>query len=143
MRNRKVLLSAVLVFLLAVGIGVRQWAATFRAHPDSRPSLAAADILRGWTLFLNNCAVCHAASNLHGVPFPQVTDPKMRALADREIFSVATFGKGLMRGYRERFSDRERWEIVAYIRALQQSHESALPIDAAIAEEAKILQREQ
>lgn len=143
MRNRKLLLLPACLFLLAVALGVRQRATTCPARPDLSPPLEVADILHGQTLFLNNCAVCHVASNLHGMPFPQVTDSRMRTLTDHKIFLTATFGKGLMRGYQERFSDRERWEIVAYVRAFQRSRESALSIDAAIAEEAKILRREQ
>lgn len=89
---------------------------------------------RGEQRYNIHCAVCHGASgNGKGVTSkygiltafnfqqPGNTDPANAAAfrADGAIFDVITNGKGLMGGYGGNISVRDRWAIVAYIRALQ------------------------
>lgn len=85
---------------------------------------------RGKDMYQVNCAICHGASgngkgvvsvyllqagvmvtSLHN--FPQETSP------DGYIFEVISNGKGLMGGYKHNLPVRDRWAIVAYLRALQ------------------------
>jgi mono/diheme cytochrome c family protein len=89
---------------------------------------------RGEQRYNIHCAICHGASgNGKGVTskygiltaynFQQAgnTDPA-NAVAfrvDGAIFDVITNGKGLMGGYGGNITVRDRWAIVAYIRALQ------------------------
>lgn len=94
----------------------------------------AAFIQRGEQRYNIHCAICHGSSgNGKGVTSkygiltafnfqqPGSTDPA-NALAYRAegaIFDVITNGKGLMGGYGGNVTLRDRWAIVAYIRALQ------------------------
>ncbi len=93
-------------------------------------------IKRGEQRYGIHCAVCHGASaNGKGITskfgimtaynFQQAgnTDPANAAAfrADGAIFDVITNGKGLMGGYGGNITLRDRWAIVAYIRALQQA----------------------
>ena len=57
-------------------------------------------------------------SNLH-------TD-RLRAIPPGYIFQVITNGYGAMSDYRDQVVPRDRWAIVAYIRALQLSQHAAL-----------------
>ena len=87
---------------------------------------------RGKDMFGVHCAICHGSSgdgkgvvglklaevgvavaNLHS--FPQETHP------DGYIYQVIADGKGLMGGYKHNLPVRDRWAIVAYLRALQAS----------------------
>ncbi|MBL9130719.1 MAG: cytochrome c [Verrucomicrobiaceae bacterium] len=91
---------------------------------------------RGEQRYNIHCAICHGASgNGKGVTSkfgiltafnfqqPGNTDPANAAAyrADGAIFDVIANGKGLMGGYGGNITVRDRWAIVAYIRALQQA----------------------
>jgi mono/diheme cytochrome c family protein len=52
---------------------------------------------------------------------PSFHDPRLRAVPDGYFFQVMTNGFGTMPAYRAQVSARDRWAIVAYIRALQLS----------------------
>ena len=54
-------------------------------------------------------------ANLLTDPFKQVAAP------DGYIYEVISNGKGLMGGYKHNLPVRDRWAIVAYLRALQAS----------------------
>lgn len=89
-------------------------------------------LARGKEMFGVHCAICHGdagdgkgvvghhlgkagvtVSSLHS--FPQETHP------DGYIYQVISDGKGLMGGYKHNLPVRDRWAIVAYVRALQAS----------------------
>ncbi len=59
-------------------------------------------------------------------------DPRLRALPDGYFFQAITNGFGVMPSYAGQVPARDRWAIVAYIRALQLSQSAALAeLDAA------------
>ncbi|WP_395717333.1 c-type cytochrome [Prosthecobacter sp.] len=95
---------------------------------------------RGEQRYNIHCAVCHGTSgNGKGVTSkygiltafnlqqPGALDPANAAAfrADGAIFDVITNGKGLMGGYGGNITVRDRWAIVAYIRALQTAAKEA------------------
>lgn len=47
-------------------------------------------------------------------------------MADGEIFTVISAGRRTMPGYRYQIAERDRWAIVAYVRALQRSSRGTL-----------------
>jgi hypothetical protein len=51
---------------------------------------------------------------------------RLRAAPDGYFFDVMTNGFGTMLDYRERITPRDRWAIVAYVRALQLSQSALL-----------------
>jgi len=51
---------------------------------------------------------------------------RILTMPEGEIFNTITNGKGLMFGYKNRLNTLERWEIVAYLRALQHSQNATL-----------------
>jgi mono/diheme cytochrome c family protein len=53
-------------------------------------------------------------------------DPRLRAVPDGYLFQVMTNGFGTMPTYAPQVPPRDRWAIVAYIRALQLSQHAAL-----------------
>lgn len=106
-------------------------------YGDGIPQEAGIDVAlieRGQHQFNINCAICHGTSgNGKGVTskygiltafnFHQAgnTDPNNVAAyrPDGAIFDTITNGKGLMGSYGGNIPVRDRWAIVAYIRALQ------------------------
>lgn len=74
------------------------------------------------------CAVCHGPEGRGGGtiegPFPrglinQLTTQRARDYSDGYLFGMISVGRGLMPNYR-RIPEQERWQIVNYVRQLQQ-----------------------
>ncbi|MEM9478989.1 MAG: cytochrome c [Verrucomicrobiota bacterium] len=93
------------------------------------------------------CAICHGDSgngngvvrqymtslvaNLHEPRFADPTNPEYRP--DGEMFEVITIGRGQMGPYGMNIPVRERWAIIAYMRALQEAKITADSVQAAAA----------
>ncbi len=56
-----------------------------------------------------------------------ITDELHRLMSDGEYFNVISNGKGRMMAYAPQIKVRDRWAIVAYIRALMRSQNATLP----------------
>jgi mono/diheme cytochrome c family protein len=87
-------------------------------------------IERGQNQFNIYCSPCHGGLgdgrgmivSFGLVPPPNYHDDRLRNIEDGYIFNVATNGIRSMRGYKSQIPvDKDRWAIVAYIRALQKS----------------------
>jgi mono/diheme cytochrome c family protein len=98
-------------------------------------------MLRGEQRFNINCAVCHgpsAAGNGIAKTYGLATvislqDERIRNMADGEIFNTITHGKNTMMSYGPNVMVRDRWAIIAYLRALQRSQNATaadVPPDA-------------
>ena len=100
------------------------------AYIGRNPLPVTADLLRhGQARFNTYCAPCHdrtgqgrglvgqrtlwIPTNLH--------EDRVRQMNDGEIFNVATNGRRSMPPYKYQVVDRDRWAIVAYVRALQRA----------------------
>jgi len=94
-------------------------------------------IKRGQERFNIYCSACHGTSgngqgitsqygvpgiaNLLGDPYKSATYP------DGRMFEVITHGKGQMGPYGANVPVRDRWAIIAYVRALQAANDSKTP----------------
>lgn len=85
-------------------------------------------INRGQERYNIYCSVCHnfngdGKSRIveRGVGLPPITllGPTTKRLNDGELFTLITEGRGLMPPYAKQLSEKDRWAIVSYIRALQ------------------------
>jgi len=90
---------------------------------------------RGRERFDINCAICHGETgngkgviarygvpniaNFHLAQFNDPEHPDYRGNGD--VYNTITHGKGLMGAYGANLTVRDRWAIVAYLRALQSS----------------------
>lgn len=104
-------------------------------------------IERGRERFTINCSPCHGAlgdgkgittqfgmavvANLH--------DKRIVDMPDGEIFNTITHGKNLMGPYGPHVEIRDRWAIIAYLRALQLT-QLARPDDLPESERANLIQ---
>ncbi len=98
-------------------------------------------ILRGQSRYNVYCAPCHdRLGEGNGMVVrrgyrhpPSYHIDRLRQAADGYIFDVITNGFGAMPDYAAQIPVRDRWTIVAYIRALQLSHNASVndvPADA-------------
>ena len=91
-------------------------------------------VRRGQREFTINCAVCHGATGqgngitskygLNGIA--NYHQDKYRQMADGQIFNTITHGYNTMMAYGDKVTVKDRWAIIAYIRALQKSQYSRL-----------------
>jgi mono/diheme cytochrome c family protein len=90
--------------------------------PSTPESLAA-----GGDLFKDNCVLCHGdkgkgdglAGRSSKVPPANFTDAKlMGAETDGSLFWKISEGRGPMPSWKDTLSEKERWELVNYIRKL-------------------------
>ncbi len=84
---------------------------------------------RGQERFNIYCAPCHdrtgegrgiVAQRSSWLP-ANLHDQRIRDMADGQLFDTITHGKRTMPGYRFQVPERDRWAIVAYVRALQRA----------------------
>jgi mono/diheme cytochrome c family protein len=82
---------------------------------------------RGRDRFTVFCSPCHGVDGegdgrvvQRGFPRPpSYADPRLRALSGQQIFDIITGGYGVMYPYADRIAPKDRWAVVAYVRALQ------------------------
>lgn len=85
-------------------------------------------LLTGQNYFNTNCMVCHGSGGrgdgpLKGVyplPIPALISEKVRKWPDGNIYHVITNGQGTMGPYASHVPQAYRWQVVSYIRHLQQ-----------------------
>ena len=104
---------------------------------------------RGRERFDISCAPCHGtigdgssviAQKMSLRPPPSLLGDSVRAAADGKLEEVVRVGWGTMAGYESQLTSRDRWAVVAYVRALQLSQRA--PLDLAPADERQRLAAE-
>jgi mono/diheme cytochrome c family protein len=91
-------------------------------------------LARGQDRYTIHCAVCHGATGdgkgvttkYQMVGMANFHDQRLVAMPDGEIFHTITYGKNLMGAYGSTVNPRDRWAIIAYLRALQRAHLATL-----------------
>jgi mono/diheme cytochrome c family protein len=80
------------------------------------------------------CAPCHSVTGdgdgmavRRGFPQPATLhSEKLRNATDAHLYDVITYGYGVMYPFEDRIAPRDRWALVAYLRALQLSRHARL-----------------
>ena len=111
---------------------------------EAPPRLDLALLARGRERFDIFCAPCHGRTGegkgmivQRGFPQPpSYHSDRLRAASEQHFYDVISKGTGAMFAYGSRIAPRDRWAIVAYIRALQLSQHSAVAALAPAAREA-------
>lgn len=99
-----------------------------------KPAVTAELLARGQDRYNVFCTPCHdrAGTGLgivvqRGFPKPpSFDDERLRKADDQHLYDAITNGYGVMYAHGDRVGPRDRWAIVAYIRALQLSRRAAL-----------------
>jgi mono/diheme cytochrome c family protein len=99
-----------------------------------RPPLTASLLARGREQYDVFCSPCHdRIGSGHGIivqrgmPEPaSLHEQRLRGSTDQRLFDVISNGYGAMYAHGDRIRPRDRWAIVAYIRALQLSQHAAV-----------------
>lgn len=116
---------------------------------NTLPFPATKEVLdRGHERYNIYCSPCHdRVGNGQGMIVqrgfrqpPSLHIDRLRQAPLGHFFDVMTNGFGTMYSYAERIAPRDRWTIVAYIRALQMSQNATLD-DVPVEERSKLLER--
>ncbi|MGO8953607.1 MAG: c-type cytochrome [Rhodomicrobium sp.] len=99
------------------------------AAAKTPPPVTEALLAKGEQRFNAFCSPCHGLSGYgdgmivqRGYPAPpSFHRDKLRKAKAQELFNVITNGHGVMYSYADRVDVKDRWAIVAYVRALQLS----------------------
>jgi cytochrome c5 len=110
-----------------------------------KPAVTAALLARGQDQYNVFCSPCHDRAGTgngtvvqRGFPKPaSMHDDRLRAANDQHLYDVIANGYGAMYAHGDRVQPRDRWAIVAYIRALQLSQHAA-PTDVPAEERARL-----
>lgn len=79
----------------------------------------------GADIYKAKCAICHGAKGLADTPMGKnmkilsFKDPKMLAASDHQFFVSTKEGKGKMPPYKDKLTDAQIREVIAFIRILQ------------------------
>ncbi len=92
-------------------------------------ALDARFMARGRERYTIYCAPCHGAlGDGQGITrgYGMATtatyqDDRIRGMAEGEIFNTITHGKNTMLGYGDKLDPRDRWAVIAYVRALERA----------------------
>ena len=118
------------------------WLPPAEAIPISRPAYkdssqpenpVPADLIstqRGEILYSIHCELCHGPAGLGDGPVTEfwqedarrpanLTEARIANYADGGIYQIISNGIGTMPPLRENLSERERWDVINYVRTLQ------------------------
>jgi mono/diheme cytochrome c family protein len=113
---------------------------------QTKPAVTTALLARGQDAYNVYCSPCHDRAGTgngivvqRGFPKPESLhgDP-LRSADDQRLYDAIANGYGAMYAHGDRVQPRDRWAIVAYIRALQLSQHAALA-DVPQDEQARLL----
>ncbi len=98
-----------------------------RGYIDNPQEPSEETLARGEERYRIYCSPCHASSGdgrgtvyqRSGLESTDLREPRVRDLADGEIFEVISEGRGLMEGYAFPINVGDRWAIVEHVRRLQ------------------------
>jgi mono/diheme cytochrome c family protein len=100
----------------------------------TRPAVTASLLARGQDQYDVFCSPCHDRAGTgrgivvqRGMPQPPSLDgERLRSADDQHFYDVISNGYGAMYAHGDRIRPKDRWAIVAYIRALQLSQHASL-----------------
>ena len=89
------------------------------------PATADSSARAGEAVSARQCAACHGArgrgdgptARKTNVEMPDLTSPDTADDTDQAFFNVVTKGSKPMPAFRDRLGERERWDVVHYVRA--------------------------
>lgn len=123
----KQIITIFTLFTLWSGLS-QTWKVSDNAKNHKNPILNNKESLKkGQTIYKSLCIACHGETGKGDVPAMQNLNPKPADLTsksfqkqtDGEIFWKISEGKGLMASYKNILSEKDRWNVVNYLRSLK------------------------
>ena len=113
--------------------GQEEWVAPPTADKENNPYTSEKDIESGKQIFDMYCWVCHGKEGLGdgpaGASLPvkprNFTATSVKEQTDGALFWKLSNGKGNMIGYGGILSDEKRWQVISYIRSINENFNKA------------------
>ncbi len=104
-------------------------------------TLDVAGLAEAGRLYNINCGICHGEKGAGNGPLAldkiggvaNIATGEKAGLSDGTMFHVITYGKGLMGSYAAQLNKKQRWEVIKYIRTLQNPKSAAGTTDSSAA----------
>ena len=119
---------AVYLHQAAVAHGPMGWKAPAKERKVKNPIPKTSESSgRGQKIYADKCASCHGVKGNGQGEMAKALDPQpsdftdrhmMKEMTDGEIFWKMTAGKGPMPSYQKELTEKERWDLVNYLRSL-------------------------
>ena len=117
------------ILCFGFGQGATLWKAPIEEDEKVNPYNSDEDIIAGGVAYTIYCSICHGeigqGDGPAGGPLPippkDLTLKEVREQSDGAIYWKISTGKGNMVSYESVFSEKERWQLVSYIRTLSES----------------------
>ena len=118
-------IGIVMIVGLTLAWAASEWKAPASAKATKNPVEKANGVKLGQALFQENCVICHGKGGKGDGEAATAMKPRPRSLIDKsvqaqtdgEIFWKISEGREAMPGWKS-ISEKERWSLVQYIRAL-------------------------
>ena len=121
-----VFLSSTLFFFSSYAQQI-PWISPVRARNVKNPLVRNESVLAdAKTIYISNCAPCHGDRGKGDGPAATALNPKpadhssaaVQSESDGSLFWKISEGRNAMPGYKKTLTDKQRWELVYYIRTL-------------------------
>src|SRR4051794_1183727 len=125
--NRRLVVSGIAVVVAALASCASPSGSGGGAARGAAPLPATADASAraGEAVYARQCVACHGArgkgdgptARKTNVEMPDLTSPDIAGDTDQAFFDVVTKGSKPMPAFRDRLGEKERWDVVHYVRA--------------------------
>lgn len=129
----RILLSSLLTIVFSISTFAEDW--NVPADKKAKNSFIKFDnstVKNGQANYQKNCASCHgdigknnSLKSLNPIP-PDLSTKNAQNLTDGELFYILNTGRGLMPSFKNILSEKERWEVISYIRSFNSSYVQVL-----------------
>ena len=125
----RILLASLLTVVFSISTFAEDW--NVPADKKAKNSYIKFDnstVKNGQVNYQKNCASCHgdigknnSLKSLNPIP-PDLSTKSAQNLTDGELFYILNIGRGLMPSFKNGLSEKERWEVISYIRSFNSSY---------------------
>jgi mono/diheme cytochrome c family protein len=99
-------------------------------------------VAKGQDLYTKFCMHCHGESGMGdgavvtngGFPPPPAYNGALKNLPEGKMFHTITYGKGVMGSHASQLNKEERWQVIQYIKVLQNDGEMPVVAEASVVE---------
>lgn len=111
-------------------VAQKKWVTPQAQKNVKNPLSNKTEVADGKVLYVANCAPCHGNKGRGDGPAAQALTPKpadhssalVQSETDGSLFWKLSEGRNPMPSYKKILTDRQRWELVSYIRTLSRNH---------------------
>jgi mono/diheme cytochrome c family protein len=134
MKNTPPLLLSLIAVIICLHVSGQKWEVPEAKQKKVSPFLFKEDVVReGEGIYTRLCVSCHgnpgqnnALKTLNPVP-PDLAADQVQQDSDGELLFKITEGRGIMPGFKNVISDRDRWKVIGFLRSFNKKYIQPAP----------------